>query len=217
LIKLSLNCLPNIIETYQLLPIASTLGFHCGPKVIAKTLFPLSSLSEKTIAVPGKETTAHLLLSRLPSQPQKKVFCRYHEIQTLIDKEEVDGGVIIHESRFTYRERGYVEIADLGEIWHSETSLPLPLGGIAVQRTLPDSIKQHIVRILGDSLLYAHRHPKNPLPFILHHSQEKDPLVVQKHISTYVTSESAALSQKGVEAIETLLHLHPSQEWLYDR
>ena len=110
LTKLSLHCFAKVVYTYQLLPIGFALGFNCGPKIIAKIPFHLSELSNKTIAIPGKETTAHLLLSRLSVQPKKKLFCLYHEINTLIEKGEADCGVIIHESRFTFQEAGFVEI-----------------------------------------------------------------------------------------------------------
>ena len=216
LTKLSLHCFAKVVYTYQLLPIGFALGFNCGPKIIAKIPFHLSELSNKTIAIPGKETTAHLLLSRLSVQPKKKLFCLYHEINTQIEKGEADCGVIIHESRFTFQEAGFVEIVDLGEVWHAQTHLPLPLGGIAMMRDVPDTIKRQIVNILRDSLAYAHSQPISTHPFILQHSQEKDPTVIQKHINTYINSETEQLSTNGMRAIETLLGFDFSKDWLYE-
>jgi 1,4-dihydroxy-6-naphthoate synthase len=215
LIKLSFHCFSKVVQEYQLLPIGSALGFHCGPKIIAKTFFHPSELSKKKIAIPGEETTAHLLLKLLLPQPKEKLFTPYHEIASLIKREDVDCGLIIHESRFTFKQEGFVEIADLGEIWHAKTGAPLPLGGIAIARDMPDPIKAKIVAILQASLLFARTHPEKGLPFILSYSQEKDEKSVRQHIDTYVTSETECLSSIGISAIETLLHCGDSKNWLY--
>lgn len=215
LIKLSFSCFKKVVQNYQLLPIGAALGFYCGPKIIAKHSFPLSELHQKKIAIPGRETTAHFLLSRLQLPVKEKVFCLYHEIASLIRSERVECGLIIHESRFTFQEAGFVEIADLGEMWHEETHLPLPLGGLAVARALPDAAKQQIASILHDSLKHARLHPEMPLPFIVSHAQEKNLEVVRKHIDTYVTEETGGLSTEGIYAIETLLEDQLPKDWLY--
>ncbi len=215
LIKLSFHCFAKVIEHYQILPIGSALGFNCGPKIIAKKHFPLAQLSEKRVALPGKETTAHLLLNRLQLAPKEKVFCLYHEIATLVETGEVDCGLIIHESRFTFQQKGFVEIADLGELWHTQTEAPLPLGGLAIARHTPDLIKQQVVSILRESLKHARSNPKCGLPFILGKSQEKELSVVEQHIATYVNRETEELSPTGVGAIERLLGCDSSHDWLY--
>lgn len=215
LIKVSFNCFAKMTHNYQILPVGSALGFNCGPKIIAKNYFLLSELPQKKIAIPGKDTTAHLLLERLTLPPKEKFFCLYHEIMPLIASGKVDCGLIIHESRFSFQESGFIEICDLGEIWHTETLSPLPLGGMAIARETPDEIKQMIVTILLESLTFAQRYPKKGLPFILSKSQEKDASVILKHIETYINSETWQLSKAGISAISTLLGDNLSQDWLY--
>ncbi|MCC5833031.1 MAG: menaquinone biosynthesis family protein [Chlamydiales bacterium] len=207
LIKISFNCLREVSETYQLLPVGSALGFHCGPKIIAKRSFSLEKLPEKRIAVPGKETTAHLLLEKLLPEPMEKQFCLYNEIPRLIDDDIVDCGLIIHETRFTYLSLGFFEIADLGELWHERFQLPLPLGCLAIHRDYPD--KEGVVRLLQDSLAYARAHPLASRSFILEHSQEREYAAVERHIDTYVNEETENLSERGLEAIQTLLEICP--------
>lgn len=215
LIKLSFHSLSRLWHAYQLLPVGSALGNHCGPKIISKMPFSLEELPTKTIAVPGEGTTAHLLLERLLPPAKKKVFCLYHEIVSLVDQGIADCGVIIHESRFTFQTLGFVEIADLGEMWYEETLAPLPLGGLAISRRVPDATKKRIVAILRESLRYAQVNPQSSLPFILHHSQEKEEISVRKHIATYVTEETDQLSTMGIKAIETLLDCGPLGDRLY--
>jgi 1,4-dihydroxy-6-naphthoate synthase len=215
LIKLSFPCFAKVLHAYELLPVGLALGFNCGPKIVAKTFFPYKELSSKRIAIPGKETTAHLLLSKLPSQPKNKLFCLYHEVISLVQKGVVDCGLIIHESRFTFQQAQLVEIADLGEIWHAQTKAPLPLGGLAIAREIAEATKQQIITHLRTSLRYADSNWREVLPFVLKHSQEKDPLIVRKHIDTYVNEETFQLSPSGIKAIETLL-TRPAKEWLYE-
>lgn len=210
LIKLSFNCFAEVIDNYELLPVGTAMGFNCGPKIISKSPFPLSDLNKKKIAIPGKGTTAHLLLNRLGLHPKEKFFCLYHEIADHLKRDEAECGLIIHESRFTFRNQGFVEICDLGNLWQKKTGAPLPLGGLAIKRSLPKKKKWKIVKILRNSLNFARENPEKSIPFILAHSQEKDPLVVQKHIETYVNNETESLSQKGIGAIEELLCLKSS-------
>ena len=205
LIKISLGCYGRVEDSYEILPIGAALGFQCGPKIISKVFFDPLEIAHKTIAIPGQDTTAHLLLKRLLPSPHKKVFCLYHEIAQLIHAGVTDCGLIIHESRFTFAGAGFVEIADLGELWHMQTNAPLPLGCLALLRSTPLPVKERLIAILQESLALAHSQPKLALPFILQHSQEKDPAIVAQHIETYVTSETAQLSPIGKKAIDLLL------------
>ena len=215
LIKLSFPCFAKVAHAYQLLPIGSALGYNCGPKLISKTFFPLSQLPQKRVAIPGKNTTAHLLLSNLLPNPKEKIFCLYNDITDLIEKQIADCGVIIHESRFTFQQVGFHEIVDLGEMWHQQKKIPLPLGGIAIARTTPKPVKERIITILRASLKHAQTAPDDLLPFILHHSQEKDSVTVHKHIQTYVNRETEQLSTNGKRAIEMLVDCDLPNDWLY--
>jgi 1,4-dihydroxy-6-naphthoate synthase len=215
LIKISIACFSKIASDYQLLPVGAALGHQCGPKIIAKRPFPLADLPKKRIAIPGKDTTAHALLNLLKTKPKEKLFCFYHEIFKLLEKEVVDCGIIIHESRFTFQQAGYYEILDLGEYWHVQTKSQLPLGGIAVLRNLPDETKEKIVDTLRKSLYYAHQHSNIALPFILKHSQEKVVMTIKNHITTYVTKETENLSQQGIIAIKKMIGNSVPHNWLY--
>jgi 1,4-dihydroxy-6-naphthoate synthase len=205
LIKLSMGCFAHVQDVYEFLPVGAALGFQCGPKMIALAYFPIEELANKTVAIPGRHTTAHLLLNYFFPQMQKKIFCRYDQITSLLVKGAADCGVIIHESRFTFAKQGFIEIVDLGELWHKQTQSPLPLGGLALLRTTPSTLKCRLIEILQESLTAAHRDPQKVLSFILSHSQEKDPAVVRQHIATYVTAETAHLSCTGQAAITRLL------------
>ena len=205
LIKVSFHCLGKILENYQLLPVGAALGQNCGPKIIANETFPLEEIKHKRIAIPGEETTANLLFSTLVGEAKERVYCRYDEIGTLLRDGVVDCGVIIHETRFLFAKRGFVEIADLGTLWQQEFSLPLPLGCLAARKDLSSAEISLLIEIMKDSLQYAWQHPEASREFILKHSREKDPKVVQQHISLYVNKETEGLSHEGLKAVETLL------------
>lgn len=215
LIKLSIPCFAQVAEHYQLLPVGCALGFGCGPKIISKTAFPLTELTQKTVAIPGKETTAHHLLNRLLPPPKEKIFCLYHEIAPLIAEQVADCGVVIHESRFTYKQAGFLEIADLGELWEKQSSSPLPLGGLAINRSLPEETKKALCQSVRASLALSYTNPSGLLPFMLHHAQEKEPAIVHQHIQTYVTCETEQLSEQGARAIERLVDCALPEDWLY--
>lgn len=205
LIKVSCSILKKIENNYQLLPVGVTLGYGCGPKIIAKSPFPLESLSTKTVAIPGVETTAHRLLQLLAPSPLKKVVLPYHAICKAVENGEVDCGLIIHETRFTFAKCGLIEIADLGALWEKTHQLPLPLGAIVVSKDLSSDTIQKITDLLQLSLHYAWAYPAESRPFILEKAQEKQWAIAKKHIDLYVTQETCSLSEKGRQAINKLL------------
>lgn len=199
LIKVSIATLP-LLKEYQLLPVGAALGFHVGPKIIAKRSYALDDLPNLRLAIPGEHTTAHLLLQKLCPEPLEKHFCLFHQISDLLKKDVVDAGVIIHESRFTFESEGFIEVADLGELWHEEFDLPLPLGGLAIKRDYP--FKSEIIEILQACYDYAYCHTDELMPYIKEHARIKE--VILPHIYTYVNQETRALSALGWQAIERL-------------
>ncbi len=222
--KVSIYTAGLIRDYYVLLPTGCALGHSCGPKIIAKKPFTLSQMGSKRIAIPGIDTTAHLLFNVLIEPAAEKIFCRYDEVTELVRSGIVDCGLIIHETRFTFERDGFVEIADLGAIWEQRYALPLPLGGIVAKRSLGQETLTSLNTYLQASLRYARQHPHASMSYILEHSMEKDPQVVQQHIDLYVNDETANLSAKGQAAIDTLFrlgqerHLLPtsSQHWLFE-
>lgn len=203
--KISFFCLGHVLDNYIMLPSGAALGYGCGPKIIAKEKYTISDLSRLRIAIPGIHTTAHLLLNLLTDPPAMKVFCRYNEISNLIKDDEVDCGLIIHESRFTFAQEGFHEIADLGQLWENTFRCPIPLGCIAAKRSLGHKRLKTISDAIRSSLLWGINHPEASEEYIQTHCMVKDTKVIKEHIHLYVNKETEWLSPAGLRSIELLL------------
>lgn len=202
--KMSYYAYSFISKNYQLLKSGSALGYKCGPLLISKKNLKHSEIKNSLIAIPGKYTTANFLFSlAFPDALQKKVKL-FSEIENAILSGKVDAGVIIHENRFTYKDKGLKKIIDLGEYWEEQTKMPIPLGGIAIQRNLPNSIKQKVNRIIRRSVEYAFANPHSCYDFIKSHAQELDDDVIYKHINLYVNNFSVNLGVKGKNAVNIM-------------
>ena len=161
-------------------------------------------MKDLKIAIPGKYTTANLLLSlAYPHLDQKREYL-FSDIEEVILTGEADAGLIIHENRFTYQAKGLKKIVDLGEWWDQQTGLPIPLGGIIIKRNLPHEIRLKVNRVLKRSVEYALANPNDSLPFVRQHAQSMDEEVMRNHIQLYVNDFSVDLGTKGKEAITTL-------------
>jgi len=204
--KLSFHALGYVSGQYQLLNAGSALGKACGPLLIAKKHIAAAdkNINPLTIAIPGALTTANLLLSIAFPAAQKKSILEFSEIEQAVLDEQVDAGLIIHENRFTYASKGLKKIIDLGEYWESETALPIPLGGIAVKRSIPEKLQIKIDRLLRQSIEFAFENPDISLPYIRSLAQEMDESVMKQHIALYVNHYSIQLKSTGRKAIHTL-------------
>lgn len=202
--KLSYHAYAYLISNYALLTSGSALGNNCGPLLIAKTAISKEALSSKKIAIPGKYTTANFLLSLAYPEAQEKQETLFSNIEQQVLDGQVDAGLIIHENRFTYQDKGLVKLIDLGEWWEQKTQLPIPLGGIVVQRHLPLELQQKINRVLRRSIEFAFKNPAASLPYVRAHAQEMDLSVIQQHIGLYVNDFSVDLGTKGKAAIQYL-------------
>lgn len=202
--KLSYHAYAYLISSYALLTSGSALGNNCGPLLIAKTAIPKENLNSKKIAIPGKYTTANFLLSLAFPEAQQKQETLFSAIEQQVIDGKVDAGLIIHENRFTYQDKGLVKLIDLGEWWEQTTHLPIPLGGIVVQRSLPSELQQKINRVLRRSIKFAFKNPEVSLPYVRAHAQEMDLTVIQQHIGLYVNDFSVDLGVKGKAAIQHL-------------
>ncbi len=202
--KLSFNAFSNCLSEYVLLDSGSALGRNCGPLLISRPGTILKS--ESKIGIPGKYTTANLLLGISNPDYTNKIEMLFSDIEDQVLLGKVDAGLIIHETRFTYHHNGLIKILDLGEFWECKTGLPLPLGGIAVRRSLPFEIKKKVERVLRRSIEYALNNRGSSLDFIRNHAQEIEPEVINSHIDLYVNDYSISLGNEGKDAVQLLLH-----------
>ncbi len=202
--KISYHAYSKIANNYLLLDSGSALGYKNGPLLISKQKIYPDELNDVKIAIPGLNTTANLLLSiAFPEAKNKKEYL-FSDIEDAILDKEVDAGLIIHENRFTYEKKGLKKIIDLGEYWEKETGLPIPLGGIAVNRKLEHDLQLKINRVLKRSVEFAFENPKSAYPYIKQYAQEMDEDVMYKHIKLYVNNFTIDLGEDGKKAIEIL-------------
>jgi 1,4-dihydroxy-6-naphthoate synthase len=204
LTKTSYHALGHLRQDYVLLRSGGALGRGCGPLVVARNDLEMDDLRGRTIAIPGRLTTANLLLQLYSEGFDQTVEMPFHEIMTAVTNGKVDAGVIIHESRFTYQEHGLNRILDLGQWWEDETGHPIPLGGILARRSLGSKLIKKIDRALRASVEYALHNPQQPTNYIRQHAQELAESVIANHIKLYVNDFSVDLGNEGIQAIETL-------------
>lgn len=214
--KLSYHAFAYAIEDYELLSAGSALGFGVGPLLITANeelandlrLLAGKPLPEKfenlRVAIPGKYTTANFLLGLAFPGLQNKEELMFSEIEQAVLSGVVDLGLIIHENRFTYQDKGLHKVVDLGEYWENTTKSPIPLGGIVVRRDLPTDIKKKVNRLIHESVEYAFANPKSGLDYIKSHAQEMEEAVMYKHIQLYVNSYSSDLGTVGRTAISKM-------------
>ena len=202
--KLSYFAYSHVYQNYQILDSGSALGFANGPLFICKKGDEKKINASSRILIPGKETTANLLFSIAYPEFTNKTECLFSEIEPKIMSGEYDAGVIIHEDRFTYAERGFSLLCDLGTYWESQTKSPIPLGAIVVRRDVPDDEKKTLSRLLKNSIEYANAHPMDSYAFIHEHAQAIEDDVLRKHIALFVNDFSLSLGEQGRKAVETL-------------
>lgn len=205
--KLSFHAFLHLAGKYLLLDSGAALGFGAGPLVISKNLKHFNELKGKTVAIPGVNTTANLLFSLAMKEPVNKRELLFSEIEDAILAGEVDAGVIIHESRFTYQLKGLHKLIDLGEYWEQQTGSPVPLGGIAAHNRLGNEVMAKVNRIIRRSIEYANQHKGELNEFIRCNAREMDDAVMQKHIDLYVNEFSVSLGLKGKTAVNQMFEL----------
>ena len=203
-VKISYAHFPKISQAYQLLTAGSALGFGNGPLLISRRKIYPDEVPHLRIAIPGIDTTANMLLTiAYPTATNKKEYL-FSDIEEAVLTDEVDAGLLIHETRFTYTHKGLRKILDMGEYWENETGMPLPLGAIAVRRELPDEVKRQINVAMCESVRYALQNPHQPNEFVAKHAQAMEPDVCCKHIQLYVNEFSIGLGEKGRQAVDYL-------------
>jgi 1,4-dihydroxy-6-naphthoate synthase len=201
--KISFAAFTKVTDKYILLNSGSALGNGVGPLVISKT--SNLEVQDAMVAIPGVSTTANFLFSIFFPGVKNKVEMIFSEIEDAVLSGKADAGVIIHENRFTYEQRGLNKICDLGELWERETGQPIPLGGIAVKRNLSEDMQQKLNRVMRKSVEYAFANPASSYEYVRQHAQEMNEEVRQKHIALYVNEYSVDLAEKGRKAIDIFL------------
>jgi 1,4-dihydroxy-6-naphthoate synthase len=191
--KISVAAYPRIRQEYALLRAGGAAGFGVGPLVVGVRPGPIAG----PVAIPGERTTAARLL-RLAGHFET-VSMRFDEIEGAVLRGEVAAGVLIHEGRFTYEAKGLVRLADLGEMWERQMRSPLPLGAIAVRRTLGPAAARAIDEEIRASLRAAWADPESVAGFVRSHAQEMAPEVIRQHIDLYVNDYTIDLDPQAVE------------------
>ncbi|MEJ7692309.1 1,4-dihydroxy-6-naphthoate synthase [Daejeonella sp.] len=207
--KLSYHAYAYLTKNYVLLHSGSALGFGVGPLLICNDPSILqegieslaSRIGNLKVGIPGEYTTANFLLNLAFPEAENKVEMKFSDIEPALLNNRIDLGVIIHENRFTYEDKGLLKVIDLGEYWEKLTSCPIPLGGIMIRRNLPEDIKQKVNRIIQRSVMFAIKNPLSGLEFIRSHAQEMSTEVMYKHIELYVNKYSVDLGEEGRRAV----------------
>ena len=211
--KISYGVLPLVLDRYDYLNSGGALGKGVGPLLIAKSPIALKNVSTCPVAIPGENTTAHLLFNQAFPKAERKVFKVFNEIEDAVLNDQVVVGVIIHENRFTYQRRGLYKIIDLGEYWEQTTGLPIPLGGIVAKKSLGGSLASKIDQLIKASVAYAFKHHYKELTtYVKQHAQEMSEDVMRQHVDLYVNEYSIDLGEQGKRAIEQLLAVASKKE-----
>jgi 1,4-dihydroxy-6-naphthoate synthase len=210
--KISYGVYPLIRHQYNLLKSGGALGKGVGPLLITKEEITSTNFEElqqlvndSTIAIPGTNTTAHFLFSQAFPNAKQKQFLIFHEIEEAVLSGKVDMGVIIHENRFTYQQKGLHKLIDLGEYWETKTGYPIPLGGIVAHQRIEVELQQKVDRLIRRSLEYAFSNYPLITDYVKQHSQEMSEEVMRQHIDLYVNNYSLDLGEDGMQAVEQML------------
>ena len=207
--KVSYGVLPLITQNYKVLNSGSALGKGVGPLLISKNQISFEEVDKCAIAIPGENTTAHLLFDQAFPNTKNKVFKRYDEIENFVlNGNEKSLGVIIHENRFTYFDKGLNKIVDLGNFWEEKTGYAIPLGGIVGKRSLNEKILMKVDSLIKQSIVFAFKNYPLIPDYVKKHSQEMETEVMKKHIDLYVNDYSVSLGKDGKDAIQYVLEVY---------
>lgn len=204
--KLSFPAFFKSLDNYTLLNAGSALGKGVGPLVISDASHEITDdeIDQASVALPGINTTANLLFSLAYPEAKDKTFLLFSAIEEALVNKEVDLGVIIHENRFTYQEKGLHKVRDLGKYWEEKMELPLPLGGIAINQSIKRSVALKVNELIRKSLDFAFKNYPLISDYVKQHSQAMNEEVMRQHIDLYVNDYSLDLGEDGKLAIESL-------------
>jgi 1,4-dihydroxy-6-naphthoate synthase len=202
--KISYHAYAYLADNYRILNSGSALGRNNGPLLVSKRKIYPDEVDNIRIAIPGKLTTANLLFSIAWPEAKDKTEYLFSDIEQVVLDNEMDAGLLIHENRFTYQQRGLLKIADLGEYWDELTGSPIPLGAITIKRSLPDNIAMAVDRSLRRSIEFAFNNPESSYEYVRKYAQAMEKSVMMQHIDLYVNEYTRDLGSSGKEAIRKL-------------
>lgn len=205
--KLSYHAFAHLTVDYKLLHAGSALGNNCGPLLVARQPLTDAQIEHARIAIPGKMTTANFLLGLAFPKAVHKSEVLFSDIEEAVCSGQFDAGLIIHENRFTYEQKGLVKLMDLGEFWERTTAMPIPLGGIVVKKELDHEVQQTVNQLIRESVEFAYAHTDQVMPYIRHHAQAMEDAVMQAHIDLYVNEYSVDLGPKGRHAVRSMFEM----------
>jgi 1,4-dihydroxy-6-naphthoate synthase len=212
--KLSLAAVPAVLDRYILLNTGAALGRGCGPLLLSRPGFAEREYADARIAIPGRMTTANLLLSLHGGFAGPRLEMVFDQVMPALLEGRADLGLVIHEGRFTYARKGLSLVLDMGDWWERESGLPLPLGLIAARRDLASPDLAAIQQAIRASLVHAEQRPEDGIGFIRAHAQEMDDAVMRSHIRTFVNEFSHDLGDEGRRAVAALLAAGARQQGL---
>lgn len=205
LTKVSYGAIPYLLDSYRILRAGGALGRGCGPLVVARTARDLASFdADAVFAIPGRMTTAYLLLRLALGREPNVREIRFDAIVDAVAAGDVDAGLIIHESRFTFANAGLASVVDLGDWWETATGNPIPLGAILVRRDIDDAAAGAIDGAIRQSLDFARTHEAEIIGYVREHAFEMDDAVMRAHIGLYVNEFSADVGPHGMAAVRDL-------------
>jgi 1,4-dihydroxy-6-naphthoate synthase len=212
--KISYGVLPLILKDYIVLSAGGALGKGVGPLLIAAEQLEAAAVNDATIAIPGENTTANLLFSTAFPEATNKKYMLFNAVEDFVLNSKKTGngkpclGVIIHENRFTYQQKGLKKIMDLGEYWETNTGYPIPLGGIVMRRDFDNNVQLAVNKIIQQSLAHAFDQQQTLSPYVKQHAQEMSEEVMRKHIDLYVNDYSLDLGDEGKKAVMKFLEIY---------
>lgn len=206
--KISYGVLPLILDRYKVLDAGGALGKGVGPLLIAGHPLSLDKIAQACIAIPGENTTAHMLFSLAFPEARNKKFMLFSSIEEAVLKGQADAGVIIHENRFTYQQKGLVKLMDLGAYWEQQTGSPIPLGGIVIRNIIDKRLQHTINALIRQSVQFSFAQYPELAGYVKQHAQEMQEEVMRQHIDLYVNDYSIALNEPGRNAVHKLLEVY---------
>jgi 1,4-dihydroxy-6-naphthoate synthase len=201
----SIHAFAHLADRYALLGSGSSMGDRYGPTLITREPTELEALRGRTIAIPGKLTTAYLTLQLCLGKDVPVVVMPFDQVLPAVAEGRAEAGLIIHEGQLYYGDRGLHKVVDLGQWWFEQTGLPLPLGGNVVRRDLGEELVHRIARLLKESIVYALEHRQEALDYALRYARDLDPALADRFVGMYVNDWTVDYGPRGREAVRTLL------------